>query len=198
MDKLQKLKQKFFYPEDRNQIPDIYTFQETRSSPEVVRFWNTVLPGKIAYSHGTSHSKGILLGIHPRSSVQLKSTVEDKEGRYLLAECQLDQELFTVASVYLEPTMDPDLFISVIDEISSRINLFGHNRVLWLGDFNTAIDLNLDTTSTHWHHRPEAQVRHSALQSLLETHDLTDVWRAMNSPQTRFTVCSPLSGGVMF
>ena len=65
IEKLAKIKQRFLFPEDNSQIPDIYSFQETKSTPDVEVFWNSALPGKIAYSHDSRNSGGVLLGIHP-------------------------------------------------------------------------------------------------------------------------------------
>ena len=176
------------FPENKACTPDIFTFQETKSSPDIVKLWLTALPGKVSFSHGTSRSRGVLLGVHPRSSVQLISTIEDKEGRYVVAECKLNEEFFTVASVYFEPTISSDLFASLLSDISQRIDHMGHNRVLWIGDFNTALNPDLDTTTTAYHNFQSAVRKRTFLLSLLDTHELTDVWRAINPKRTRYTV----------
>ena len=139
------------YPEQRVNYPDIYTFQETRSSPDVVKFWKCVLPGKMVFTHGSSRSRGIILGVHPYSPVQIQSSIKDSEGRYVIAECKLNDELFTVVSVYFEPTIDPDNYSPLLTEISSQVNIVGNNRVLWVGDFNVALNPILDTTTTAAH-----------------------------------------------
>ena len=130
--------------------PDIYTFQESHSTQDSERFWNAALPGKVAYSHGTNHARGVLLGVHPNSRVSLVSTIQDEAGRYVIAECAVDEEWFVVVSVYLEPLLGPDQYNQILCEIAHKVEVFNHTRILWIGDFNVALDPDLDTTAiTH-------------------------------------------------
>ena len=198
MNKLKEIKNLLLYPEDKNKTPDIYNFQETGSTHDVERFWNGVLPDKKVYSHGTTHCRGVLLGVHPSSSIQLKSSVLDVDGRYVVAECQFKEELFTVMSIYLEPTLDPQEYGVLLSSISEKVEQLGHNRVVWLGDFNTVINPSIDTTSIYTYHNQQAKSKRTLLHSLIDTHELTDVWRAMNPNAARFTVRTTLPGGARY
>ena len=196
VEKLLKLKCKFLYPEDKVDTPDIFTFQETKSIPLVERSWNQLLPGTIVYSHGSGHSRGVLLGVHPSSSAQLKNTIHDPEGRFVIAECQLEQELFVVVSVYFKPQLAPEQFTEILSDISQKINHFEQNRVLWMGDFNIALDPVLDTTTIYQHTQLHAVCRkREILHSLMDTHDLSDVWRSIYPKSTRYAVWSTTAGG---
>ena len=174
-EKLSKIKRKLLFPEDRTGTPDIYSFQETGSTPKVERFWNKVLPGKIAYSHGDSHNRGVLLGIHPSSPVCFSATIQDPNGRYVIAECQWNQESFVVVAVYFEPHLHHQEFSDILCEISNRVAYFGHNRILWTGDFNVALDLDLDTTALAHVHAYNLIAKRDVLHKLIDTHDLSDV-----------------------
>ena len=150
VEKLVKIRNRFLKLEDKNEIPDIYTFQEAKGKSHVEIFWNNILPGKVLYSHndkGPGNSRGIILGFTPGSKVQLKSSVSDKHGRYIVAECAIAEEKFTVASVYLEPSLHIEEFRDLLSEIASRIAYFENNRVIWVGDFNVALSGTEDCSS---------------------------------------------------
>lgn len=114
VEKLIKLKRRLLYPEKKVDSPDIFTFQETKSTQTVEHSWNQLLPGNIAYSHGPGRSRGVLLGVHPSSAVQLKKSIHDPEGRFIIAECQLDQEMLVVVSVSFGPQLNPDQFTQIL------------------------------------------------------------------------------------
>ena len=196
VEKLIKLKRKFLYPEEKADTPDIFIFQETKSTPMVERSWNQLLPGNIAYSHWPGCCRGVLLGVHPSSSIQLKKTIHDPEGRFIIAECQLEQELFIVVSVYFEPQLSSEQFMEILSEILWKSSHFEQNRVFWMGDFNIALDPLLDTTTVYQYSR-HAAVRHEReiLQSLMDTHDHSDVWRSIYLKSTRYTVRTTTPGG---
>ena len=57
----------------QKQKADIAFLQETYSTPDVVEKWKFQWPGKIFYSHGTNHSKGVMILVSDRLQFELKS-----------------------------------------------------------------------------------------------------------------------------
>ena len=106
--------------------------------------------------------------------MSLKSSIQDDNGRYIVAECMLDNELFTIASVYLELSLNAAQFIDILQDIARKIDHFGHAKVLWVGDFNVVINPNMDSSAV------TAQVlrkrpHRNNLYSFLDDHELTNV-----------------------
>ena len=179
-----KIANRLLRPEDKCNIPDIYTFQESRSTEEVVPFWNLILPGKKLYAHGSSTARGVVLGIHPASQVSVNSSFLDPEGRYIVAECFVQKEFFTVVSVYFEPSMTTSDFEATLKVITDKVAEYDHAQVIWTGDFNVVLDPHQDSTGTsHTYNR-----RRSIMLPFIDAHDLTDVWRTMNPFKLRYTV----------
>ena len=145
--KLRKIKARFLTPENRSSTPDIYTFQESGSTEDIEGYWNRELPGKIVYSHGSRASCGVLLGVHPASPVSIKSSIQDLNGRFVIAECCMNEEIFTVASVYFEPNLPVNEYEEMLKKIAEEVEKLGHCRVVWMGDFNVALDPTIDSTS---------------------------------------------------
>ena len=193
MDKLRKIKNRLLTPEDRRNTPDLYTFQETKLCVEYEKSCNAVLPGKVLYSPGSGGSKGVLLGIHPSSSLTFLNSIQDAQGQYIVAECGYETEIFTVVSVYLEPLMDPADYEKILKDIAKIVDGFGHSRVVFMGDFNVPLNKQLDSTTITDRNAHKRKI----LKSFLETHALTDVWRTVNPLALRYTVCTKTKIGAV-
>ena len=57
---------------------------ETYSTKETETIWKTQFKDKMIYSHGTNHSCGVMILIKDDLEFNLKSSVLDTEGRYVL------------------------------------------------------------------------------------------------------------------
>ena len=154
------------------------------------------LPFQVKYylpTPPTTTGGGVLLGIHPCSAVELSSYTLHPLGRYIIGECHLDEEFFTVISVYFEPSLTGEQFGDLLSEISSKVSISGHERVVWMGDFNTILSLKRDTTTSSSVLRFKA--KRDVLLPFIDNHELTDVWRAMHPMESRFTVRTKVGGG---
>ena len=68
----------------KKQNADIAFLQETYSTPEIVDEWKFQWHGNIYYSHGTNHSKGVLILVSDKLQFELRSVSQDSDGRYVL------------------------------------------------------------------------------------------------------------------
>ena len=65
------------------QKSDIIFLQETYSSLDAIGRWEAEWGGKIVSSHGSSHSRGVMILFKPRLDVNIEKITEDKYGRYI-------------------------------------------------------------------------------------------------------------------
>ena len=70
---LQKRKSIFTWIE--KQKADITFLQETYSTPEILTDWKFQWRGEMIYSHGSNHSRGVLVLINEQLQFELKNTV---------------------------------------------------------------------------------------------------------------------------
>ena len=56
---------------------DIKFIQETYSTPEIITDWKFQWRGEMFYSHGSNHSRGVLILINEQLRFELKNTVID-------------------------------------------------------------------------------------------------------------------------
>ena len=79
--------------------------QETYSTSDVENIWKKQCKGDMFFSHGTGHSKGVLILVKDDLDLKLQSIKVDSQGRYILLEDIIqDSQLVTqLATVSLEP-----------------------------------------------------------------------------------------------
>ena len=64
----------------------------TFSTKEVEIKWKNEWGGQMFYSHGSNHSKGVAILIKPNQlNIELKRTIHDKSGRFLIMEARIEQ-----------------------------------------------------------------------------------------------------------
>ena len=78
------------YPLQRENQPDIFSFQETHSTSDIIQPLATLF-GKsvqnIIYSHGTANSRGVWLGFSEHLGINIVSSFVDPDGRFADATC---------------------------------------------------------------------------------------------------------------
>ena len=88
-----------------NQKFDVVYLQETYSSKSVEEIWKAEWGGKIYYSHGTTHSKGVMILFKPSLDFETESIFADKNGRYLLLKANVLEKKKKKKNSKYEPEM---------------------------------------------------------------------------------------------
>ena len=73
---------------------DVVYLQETYSSPQTINLWEAEWGGKIVESHGSSHSRGVMILFKHKINVSIDNVIRDENGRYILSEVSLDESKF--------------------------------------------------------------------------------------------------------
>ena len=82
------------------QKSDVIFLQETYSSPQTINLWESEWGGKILASHGSTHSRGVMILFKPRLDVTIEKSIYDKNGRYILAEAFVDGSKLNFLNIY--------------------------------------------------------------------------------------------------
>ena len=77
----------------KNQKVTIFNLQETFSKQEDEKAWSAEWGGKILFSHGSEHSKGVTILVNPNSTFQLSTVEIDSHGRYIIAKLQIEETI---------------------------------------------------------------------------------------------------------
>ena len=82
------------------QTAHCYFLQETFSTEQSINTWRSEWGGNIFYSHGSNHSKGVMILVNPRSQLEVMRSTKDKNGRSVMLEIKLDNRNLVLANVY--------------------------------------------------------------------------------------------------
>ena len=84
----------------KNQKATNFNLQETFSKQEDEKAWSAEWGGKILFSHGSEHSKGVSILVNPNSTFQLSTVEIDSHGRYIIAKLQIEETIFFLVNIY--------------------------------------------------------------------------------------------------
>ena len=124
---------------------DITFLQETYSTPEVVNDWKFQWLGEMILSHGSNHSRGVLVLINEQLQYEIRNTVIDDEGRYILLDMTIQESPFLLLNLYAPTKLNEQIvFFQEILSVVQSANFDTECRVIIGGDFNVHFDADLE------------------------------------------------------
>ena len=109
----------------------------------------------------------------------------DNNGRILILDTKLNEEKFLLINLY-NPNNESDQLDTLAELMTLLENIHDipDKKIILGGDFNTIMDLNLDSKGGN----PSFKKRTFAkMTELIETFELCDIWRLRNRKEKRFT-----------
>ena len=162
---------------------DICFLQETYSSTEVENVWQKQWKGNMFFSHGSSHSRGVLILVRDHLDFKLQSFKADVEGRFILLEAIIQETPFLFINIYApnKCAEQCEFFKTIAEEIKSCA-LADYSIVVG-GDFNVIFDQDIDGSGGV--KKKKDSVKY--LEDICLDQDLVDIWRITNPTDMRFT-----------
>ena len=121
------------------QRSDIIFLQETYSSTESIKRWEAEWGGKVVASHGTTHSKGVMVLFKPNLNVTINKTLADKNERYILAETAIDETNIVFVNIYA-PNDPSEQILFLRDLSSSVLSSYANENLVLGGNFNCVMN----------------------------------------------------------
>ena len=169
------------------QNADVIFLQETYSSTQTIKIWENEWGGKICASHGSTHSRGVMIMFKPKLDVTIENIIADKNGRYIVAEAILNETKIVFLNIYAPN--DTTLQVHFLRDLSQSIcNQYINEKVVLGGDFNCALN-DLDKRGGRSLEYKKNVIKE--FNTLLFTHDLIDTWREKNPNLPGFTWSNP-------
>ena len=97
-------------------------------------------------SHGTGHSKGVLILVKDHLDFKLQSVKVDSQGCYILLEAIIqDSSPFSLLNIYARNKCSEqcDFFKTISKELNSSFTILDFSVII-VGDFNVNFDQELD------------------------------------------------------
>ena len=131
--------------------PDaVFCLQEThsteRSQGDFEKDFNT---HHLFFSNGTSNSNGVITAIPKSLDMKIIRTDRDDGGRFLILDVEFNQELFTIANIYMPTRTFEAQQIQVLNNFILKLfNDSQSNNYILGGDWNLYMSLLLDKLDT--------------------------------------------------
>ena len=181
LNKTTKRRQIFRWLHQQNS--DVVYLQETYSSPQTINLWEAEWGGKIVESHGSSHSRGVMILFKSKINVSIDNVIRDKNGRYTLSEVSPDESKFIFVNIYA-PNDQTQQIHFLRDLSNSVLNNYANETLVRGGDFNCALN-DMDKRGGRSVEFKKAVIQE--INNLINTHDLIDTWREKNANIQCFT-----------
>ena len=170
-------KRKAIFSWINKQKADIVFLQETYSTPDVVDQWRFQWPGKMYYSHGTNHGKGVIILISNNIQFELKAEIHDTDGRYVLIDALVQDLPFLFLNIYAPNNIsEQSTFFSNMLVVLSEYNFDSGSQLIIGGDFNMHLDTELDNSGG----RIEEKSSVKNIKEIKFSYDLIDIWCVRN------------------
>ena len=166
--------------------PDIVFLQQTFCTKKVENVWKREWKGDVYYSHGTNHSKGVMVMIKEKVDYEVKECIIDINERFIILDVLINNQAFVLANVYAPSSNAPAEqvhFFRNINNIIQRVNKDCNNIIVG-GDMNILINVELDRDGGNPRYNVNVM---NQVYNFLESRDLIDIWRLRNPNTRHFT-----------
>lgn len=170
---------------------DICFLQETYGTDEVKHIWSNEWGGKIFFSNGTNHARGVAILIKPGSDIDATEIYKDNIGRILLLKAIIQGTAFNLLNIYAPNAEDAQIgfYRSLKQLLSAKINY--DEKLLMVGDLNVIFEMNLDRKGGNNTQTKKQKDILNIIWSIINQCDLNDVWRTKNPHRRRYTWRQP-------
>lgn len=167
---------------------DICFVQETYSTKTVENIWKNEWGGRIIFSHGSSHSRGVMILIRPGFDANASGVHVDNIGRLIWLDMLIQDTKFNLINIYAPNHEDNQVnFYCHLRRLVKTKTLSG-DHILLGGDFNFVSDPLLDRKGGVPISRTnKREVIQNYLMDIKEHGQLKDIWRVKNPQTKRFT-----------
>ena len=161
-------KRKSIFTWVKNQEADIIFLQETYSTPDVVDNWKYQWSGEMFYSHGSNHSKGVLVLIRDTLQFELKSVKNDTRGRFVIVEALVQESPVLLINIYApNKTNEAVDFYEDLRSTLLESDYDQDHKFIIGGDFNVPLSLALDSNGSKTEKKDVVKKIHDLMLDLL-------------------------------
>ena len=165
---------------------NIVLLQETYSTIEVENMWKSDWDGPMFFSHGSNHSRGVLVLLASDLKLKIDNVTVDDDGRYVILKGELQGVNLLIGNCYF-PTRDRErMQLEFLEKLNTCIlKQFEPSQLFFLGgDFNTVMNGSLDYMGP----RNILKTKYNEnFEDFLSRYNLEDIWRKRNPNKKQFT-----------
>lgn len=178
------VKRKAIFLYCKEQKANCFFLQETHSECEDTRFWKLQWGDSAYFSHGTSHSAGVMILFHRFQGVIIDHK-SDPNGHWLMVIAEIDNVKFILICVYgyNSKALNKSFYADLCVQINQWKMTYLTEEVIVGGDFNLVPDNAIDRPSSGGRHHTFDDIFNNMVSNL----NLTDCWRLKNPGVRKYT-----------
>ena len=164
----------------RNKKYSVYFLQDTHFEKNMEKYISAEWGYQACFSSYTSNSRGVAILFNNNFEFKLKRVIKDDLGNFIIALVEIQNSNFLFVNIYGPNRDDPEFY----NNLKQKINGFGVENVIIAGDFNLVLDSVRDYHNYKHINNPKAK---EAVDDMIESLDLNDIWRDINPECLRYT-----------
>ena len=137
--------------------------------------------GHAYFSSFDSQSRGVAIFMQKQLPVKILDTFSDINGNILSLLIEIESKKILIEGVY-GPNRDDPAFYS--DEVFKKLNEWNPSYAIYAGDWNIALDPNLDTLNYNNYNNPRARAQ---LLNKMAEFGLIDVFRELHPTERKYS-----------
>ena len=165
-----------------NQNNHLTFLQETYSSKDCTKTWEAEWGGKVFFSHGTSHSKGVMILVNPKVDFKIEKAISDNNGRYIILDAMVDDSHVVLVNIYAPNDLNQQL--AFFNDLQHILQEFAQEHIIIGGDFNCALH---DKDKKGGNPVSKKILVIKKIEEIMNLYNLFDIWRKLNPETIRFT-----------
>ena len=159
-----------------------YFLQETYSDEKLKAVWEAEWGGKIFCSHGTKHSKGVMILLNPKYDIEVEKLERDNHGRLIILGTKMNDTNLVLVNLYAPNDLSQQ--VQFFDRTTDKLSKYADENIIIGGDFNCSL--------THLDKVGEKPVENKKcvidkISNLINLYSMHDVWREKNPSEKQFT-----------
>ncbi len=162
----------------------IVLLQETHSSEKDEKQWSSEWKNRIIFSHGTNRQCGVAILLDSKYDYNIIEIDRDSHGRFLLLIMEINNEKYTIINLYAPTKNNANAQKDFYADLEKKLDKYIGTNIVIGGDCNVCLNPEIDK---HGGIKESKSAAANQILNLLESHDLTDVWRSLNENEKRFT-----------
>uniref|UniRef100_A0AAZ1XGV7 exodeoxyribonuclease III n=1 Tax=Oreochromis aureus TaxID=47969 RepID=A0AAZ1XGV7_OREAU len=172
---------------------NILFLQETHSGKEEETFWKHQWGDSILYSHGTTHSAGVMI-LFNKFAGRVIDHKSDGMGHWIMVLVEVCEQKIILINVYgyNNRSLNRNMMSNLSKLIANWSNTYGSTQVITGGDFNLAPNSWLDRQPQ----RGKQPEHDSIICDFCTTTNMIDYWRMTNPNTKKYTWFSPSNKNV--
>ena len=165
----------------RRQKAQILFLQETHFKTQSENFVRSLWGGECILSGASTNRKGVAVFFSNDFEYKIHRVQRDEDGCYIIVDIEILGKRVIMVNIYGPSDGDCPLFF---ENVFTKINAYGNDNVIIGGDWNIAMDTNLDTFRYRQLNRKKSR---NKLIEIMANSNLVDVYRETNPDKRAYT-----------